>query len=476
MLTFGQILTFAFYIPMKYLLNAAAWLLLLYISISLPSGCAQIGAPTGGARDSLAPVLIKAIPVEQKLNFNSNKISLNFNEYIEVQEIQNNLLVSPLPRTNPQVTFNLKTVTVRLKDSLLPNTTYSIQFGNAIKDVNEGNVLKNFSYVFSTGNIIDSLTLRGNVLLAENGKVDSTIAVALYRNISDTAVQKTRPDFLTRLKGDGSFEFKNLPTGNFNIYAIKDADGNKYYSIKTELFAFVDSSIRIGASTPVISLFAYAEEKPSENKLIRVLKPALEKQLKFTSNLSGEQDLLDTLKISFNNPLKLIDTASLVLLDSNYRAIPAGQVKIDSTRKLLSYLPVWKPGASYRIIFKETAFEDSAGNLLKKTDTLSFNAKQEAAYARITLRFQNYNQQANPVLQFVQQDAVKLSYPLFGAEWSNNRFPPGEYEIRILNDFNKDGKWTPGNYTLKVQPEKAFTVPQKITLKANWDNERDIEL
>jgi len=461
---------------MKYLLTVAAWLFLLYISISFNSGCAQIGAPTGGARDSLAPVLVKASPELKTLQFKGNKITLNFDEYIEVQEIQNNLLVAPFPKTNPQVTYNLKMVTIRLKDSLLPNTTYSIQFGNAIKDVNEGNILKDFSYVFSTGNIIDSLTLAGKVLLAENGKVDSTISVMLYRNTADSAVEKTKPDFLTRLKGDGSFEFKNLPGGNFNIYALKDGDGNKYYSIKTELFAFADTVIAIDAVSPELTLYAYAQEKPADNKTIRVLKPVLEKQLKFTSNLSGEQDLLDKLVISFNNPLKLVDTASLALLDTNYKVIAGGQVLIDSSRKQFSYQPVWKPGASYKIIFKETAFEDSAGNLLKATDTLSFNAKNEASYARITLRFSNYDQQKNPVLQFVLSDVVKFAFPLYGAEWSNSRFPPGEYEIRILYDDNKDGKWTPGNYAQKAPPEKAFTLPQKLTLKANWDNERDIEL
>lgn len=461
---------------MKYLLSAAAWLLLLYISISLPSGCAQIGVPTGGARDSLAPVLLKANPALRTLQFTGNKITLNFDEYIEVQEIQNNLLVSPLPKTNPQVTFNLKTVTIRLKDSLLPNTTYSIQLGNAIKDVNEGNILKDFSYVFSTGNVIDSLTLAGNVLLAENGKVDSTISVLLYRNTADSAVQKTKPDFLTRLKGDGSFEFRNLPADDFNIYALKDGDGNKFYSIKTELFAFSDSVVNTAATNKSINLFAYSQEKAADNKVIRVLKPVLEKQLKFTSNLSGEQDLLDKLAITFNNPLKLIDTTTLALLDTNYNPVLGGSVQIDSTKKLLTYQPVWKPGESYRLILKETAIEDSAGNLLKKTDTLSFTARKEAAYARITLRFSNYDQQKNPVLQFVMSDVVKFSFPLNGAEWSSSRFAPGEYELRILYDDNKDGVWTPGNYEKKLAPEKAITIPQKIALKANWDNERDIEL
>ena len=131
--------------------------------------------PTGGPKDSIPPRLVSASPTLNSTNVKGNKITLTFNEYIDLKEAQTNVLISPLPKKQPSIDFKLKTVTVKLKDTLLPNTTYSINFGNAIVDNNEGNPLKDFTYVFSTGNQIDSFTLSGKVILAETGKYDSTI-------------------------------------------------------------------------------------------------------------------------------------------------------------------------------------------------------------------------------------------------------------------------------------------------------------
>ena len=131
-------------------------------------------------------------------------------------------------------------------------------------DNNEGNPLKDFTYVFSTGNTIDSLTLSGKVIIAETGKADSTIIAMLYRNADDSAVQKRKPDYIARLNGDGSFNFINLPAGNFKIYALKDGDGGKTYNSKKELFAFADAAITVSAKTEPVLLYASAEEKESQ--------------------------------------------------------------------------------------------------------------------------------------------------------------------------------------------------------------------
>ena len=143
------------------------------------SGCGKIGMPTGGPKDSIAPRLVNASPKLKSTNVRGNKITLTFNEYVELREAQTNVLISPYPKKSPSVDYKLRTVTVKLKDTLLPNTTYSINFGNAIVDINEGNPYKNFTYVFSTGNTIDSLMLTGKVLIAETGKADSTLILAL---------------------------------------------------------------------------------------------------------------------------------------------------------------------------------------------------------------------------------------------------------------------------------------------------------
>ena len=165
----------------KYCLSAILALAFYGLLVFISSGCAQMGYPSGGPKDSLAPVLIKATPEINTINFSGNKITLLFNEYIDIQNIQNNLLVSPLPQKNPTVSGNLKTLVIKLRDTLKENITYALQFGNAIKDVNEGNILKNFSYAFSTGNYIDSLSLSGKVTLAQTGKTDSTLLVMLYK-------------------------------------------------------------------------------------------------------------------------------------------------------------------------------------------------------------------------------------------------------------------------------------------------------
>lgn len=448
----------------------------LYTSITFNSGCAQIGAPTGGIKDSIAPVLVKASPDTNALNFKDTRITLTFNEYVEVQDIQTNILVSPLQKSNPSITNNLRTITIRLRDTLLPNTTYSINFGNAIKDINEGNVYPNFTYVFSTGSTIDSLSVEGKVFLAETGLPDSTLNVLLYRNLSDTAVQKLRPDYMARVKGDGTFRFDHLRAGTFNIYALKDGDGGRTYNSKTEPFAFSDSPVVVNTTTTPVTLFAYAEEKAREGNTASVLRAAVERRLRYSSSLSGQQDILQPLSLTFNNRLTAFDTTLINLTDTNQNKITDARPTLDSTRKILSFSPTWKPGEAYMLIINKDAVQDSTGNKLAKTDTIRFIAKTDADYGRITLRFNNYDAARRLVLQFVVAGAVRFSFPLTSAEWTNKRFLPGEYELRILYDANQDGLWTPGDYSKRLQPEKVVTLPQKIAIRADWDNERDITL
>src|SRR6476620_2354445 len=121
------------------------------------SGCAQIIAPTGGTRDSLPPKLLSASPDNHSTFFKGNRITLNFDEYVQLQDVRQNLVVSPTPQVDPYVDYKLRSVIIKLKDSLIPNTTYTINLGNAIRDINENNPVNNFTYVFSTGATIDSL-------------------------------------------------------------------------------------------------------------------------------------------------------------------------------------------------------------------------------------------------------------------------------------------------------------------------------
>ncbi|MEP7108087.1 MAG: Ig-like domain-containing protein [Ferruginibacter sp.] len=465
----------------SFLLFIAAFVSVTWFISILATGCAQIGSPTGGPRDSIPPELVSSTPKLLTTNFSANKVTLVFNEYIDVQDVQTNLLVSPFPKISPLVEFKLKTVTVKLKDTLIPNTTYAINFGNAIRDNNEGNPFKNFTYVFSTGNTIDSLQLRGKVIIAETGKKDSTILALLYQNVDDSAVQKRKPNYVAKLDSSGNFTFRNLSAGSYKIYALKDGDGGKTYNSKIELFAFADSEVLVTDSTRPVDLYAYAEEKDVK----RTGTPAsgtakatsqADKKLKYTSTLSNnEQDLLTDFVITVNRPLKTFDPQKVILTDTNYSKVESA-VTIDSTQKNIHIKAKWKEATHYRLLVGKDAISDSAGTELTKSDTIRFISKKETAYGSLTLRFSNLSAVNHPVLQFVKGDEIYKSIPVTAPIWSDKLFVPGEYELRILFDANNNGKWDPGNYNQKIQPERAITLVNKLNIKASWDNERDIKL
>jgi len=293
-------------------------LFVLFVAIATLFGgsCANIIPPEGGPRDSIPPRLLSAVPHDSTLNFRDKKITFTFDEYVDLQDVQNNLIFMPLFENNPRVDVKSKTITVNFRDTLEPNTTYILNFGNAIKDINEGNVLKNFTYTFSTGAALDSLELRGKVILAQTGKIDSTLTVVLYKDLKDSAVRNQRPMYATKLDANGSFHFHNLPSGVFAVYAIGDAGISRRYMNNTQLFAFLDSPVTVGAQDSALTLYAYKE---TQAKTATVSNPALpangrENRLIFTTNLDNEQqDLNKDLLINFATPLRTFDSTKLVL-------------------------------------------------------------------------------------------------------------------------------------------------------------------
>ncbi len=464
----------------KQLLILLGTIFLFYFISFLGSGCAQIGTPTGGPRDSIAPVLVSAEPALKTVNFKGNKILLNFNEYVDVQDVQNNVLVSPFPKINPQITFKLKTVSIKLRDTLKENTTYAINFGNAIRDNNEGNPYKNFTYVFSTGKTIDSLQINGDVIMAENGKTDSTLSVVLYRDAVDSTVETRRPDYLTKLTGEGKFTFTNLSAGTYKIYALKDGDGGKTYNSKLEAFAFTDKDIQVADSTPQLTLYAYVEEKEKLIPPVTQTTPAAkaaDKKLKYTNSLvTQQQDLLTSLDLVFNHPIKTWDSTKIFLADTLNNRIAGTHFVEDSTKKIISIQYKWQEDTRYHLLVDKEAVTDTLNNSLAKSDTLRFTSKKIADYGTLLLRFSNFKPAVHPVVQFVKNDEVVKSVPVTSATWTDKFLAPGEYELRILYDDNNNGKWDPGDYHKKLQPEKAITLDKKLTIKANWDNEREIKL
>jgi hypothetical protein len=467
------------------LLATAFFALLIFDGIGL-SGCANIIPPTGGLRDSLPPVLVHSTPPDSTTNFAGGRITLVFDEYVELSNVMQNLIVSPTPKIMPVVESKLRTVTIRLKDTLEPNTTYSLNFGNSIRDINEGNEFKDFTYIFSTGPTFDTLTLSGKVILAQTGGVDSTLIVMLHTNLDDSAVVKDRPRYYTRLDRDGNFHFRHLPPGTFNVYALKD-NGMRQYQRKEQLFAFADQPVKTGTGAAPITLYAYAEEaetrRPATQPAGGVRNPqrgnvVQERYLRITTNIEGGQlDLLGDLEIRFGNALKTLDTTKVRFTDEQFNNIPQPRYSLDSTRKVLTLKYPWQGNTAYNIIVDKDFAEDSAGRKIIRTDTFNFHTKKESDYGSLKLRFINLDLGKNPVLLFIQNDQVKYTHVFTNRDVIIKLFNPGEYDMRILFDENRNGKWDPGEFFGKhKQPEKVQPVSRKLNVKPNWDNEIDIRL
>ncbi len=461
------------------LINFFGFVLVMTIVIGLSfflSSCGQIGLPQGGPKDTIAPKLVRANPTNGSKNVISNKIALTFDEYIDLQNLQQNLIISPLQSRNPNITANPKTINLKFRDSLLPNTTYTINFGDAIRDINEANIFKNFSYVFSTGAYIDSSTISGKVILAETGKIDSTLMILLYRNAVDSTVKKKKPNYISKVNGDGSFSFKNLPAADFKVYALKDGDGGKTYNSESELFAFANEDVS-AAKSESITLFAFATaketDKPNNSLPEKVIK---EKKLSYSNNITKTKDILEPLEIYFSTALKSYDTSKIYITDTFYNKINGLKYSLDTSLKKLTIDKKWQVEESLILFVNKDAVLDTLGKELTKNDTIRFATKRKEDYGKLVLRFNDLELNKNPILQFLSGEAIKFSFPLTAKEWSNNLFPPGEYDIRILYDTDKNGKWTPGDYNKKLQPEIAVTLPQKLSVRADWDNEREINL
>lgn len=213
--------------------------------------CAKKGTLTGGDKDTLAPVLDVSFPKNFSTNFTSKEIKLNFDEYIKIKDLSKQLIISPPMKNQPDIlpTGATKSLTIRIKDTLLPNTTYSFNFGNSIQDNNEGNPLQQFKYVFSTGNYIDSLKVSASVKDAIAKKDPNFVSIMLYEvndKYTDSVVFKEVPRYITNtLDSLKVVKLENLKQGKYRLIALKDGNSNNKYEPKTDQIGFKKQFITI---------------------------------------------------------------------------------------------------------------------------------------------------------------------------------------------------------------------------------------
>ena len=192
----------------------------------LLTACASIGNPDGGPYDEVAPIFVSSTPQPYATAVKDGKIVLEFNENIKLEKAFEKVVVSPPQLEMPEINYSGKRITIQLLDTLKPNTTYSVDFNDAVVDNNEGNPLENFAFVFSTGNNVDTLAVSGTVLDASNLEPIKGMLVGAYKAGSDTLFSTTPFERLSRTDSRGRFTIKGLAPGSYRIYALADANQN----------------------------------------------------------------------------------------------------------------------------------------------------------------------------------------------------------------------------------------------------------
>lgn len=217
----------------------AAGLLLAY-------GCAQQGAPTGGPRDEDPPVVLKTTPDNYSTNFNTKKITITFDEYLDMGNFTQELVVSPPMEEKPEIKLRNKMLIIEFEEELKEDVTYTFNFGEGIKDLNEKNVLLNYEFVFSTGDYLDSLSVKGTLRNAFDLTIPETpINVMLYTELEDSIPLKQIPYYVGRADREGNFAVNNLKAGIYKIFALKDGNNNFLFDMPDEKIAFLDSILTI---------------------------------------------------------------------------------------------------------------------------------------------------------------------------------------------------------------------------------------
>lgn len=272
--------------------------ILIVVIGTLFINCANRGTPEGGPKDLEPPIITKTEPENYSIHFNGKEIKIYFNEYIKIKDIQKQLIISPPMTSQPEITplgNASKQIRIKIYDTLQPNTTYAFNFGNSITDNNEGNPYPYYRYVFSTGDYIDSLSVKGIILDAEKSAPDTFVSVMLYEvdsTFTDSIIYKKPPKYITNtLDSATTFSIDNVKTGKYMLIALKDANNDNKFQQKTDKIAFHKSFINV----PTDSFYTLKLFKEARN--FNAVRPTLVAGEKIAFGYEGDyKDMNITLK------------------------------------------------------------------------------------------------------------------------------------------------------------------------------------
>ena len=506
------------------------------------SSCAKRASISGGTKDTIAPVMKQSYPPNYSTNFEGNEIKIVFDEYIKLKDLNKQLIVSPPMQRQPIIspTTASKTLSIKILDTLKPNTTYSFNFGKSIEDNNEGNPYQQFKYVFSTGNIIDSLKLRGQFLDAYDKKVESYISVLLYEydeNYSDSLVYKERPRYITNtLDSIKIFEIENIKPGKYKLIALKDKSSNNKYDPKVDKIGFLSSNVTVPTdSIYTVKLFkevlplkvnkpsqssgsklvlgyegsfdkvkvkTFDKDKEVKNTLTKIINKdsvlvwfpssvkdsirvevAADNFLKdYSVRLKEQKNDSLVLNPKFGNSLPLRETfilkssTPIISIDSSKISVRAKDstaqkftVSYDDLDMEMKISFKREPLEKYKIQLLPSAVKDFYD---RKNDTIlySISTKNTSDYGNLRLTISNIK--TYPViveLSSKKGETLESRTLEKGNIVDFNLIDPLLYDVRIIYDTNKNGRWDTGNFLENRQPEEVIYFPTSIDVRANWD-------
>ena len=347
--------------------------------------CANVVSPTGGPKDVTPPIVLTAVPENQSTMFNGKEINITFDEYVTLNNPNANILISPPLEKNPEYKLSGKSLIVKFKEPLRTETTYSINFGESIKDLHEGNIFKNYSYVFSTGKVIDTLTLEGKLLQADTRKPSSDYYVMLYCDENDTISIDSlpyckKPYYLTKSDKDGNFKFSGLKNTEYLVFALKDENSNLKFDLPNESIAFLDSLVRpiYDVQSMIHNDSVKQEVKKMESLVLYSFLEEDTVQKLFKKEVPEE----GLLRFAFNRPAQNVKIEVLESLPDSFNIFKTYSANYDS---ILWYFTPNKDSLLLTINY-DTLINDTALMSLKPLKTIGKKAKQETVSKSLEIK------------------------------------------------------------------------------------------
>jgi hypothetical protein len=225
------------------LIRKYKYILFITLVLVITGGCAKMVAPTGGPKDEQHPLIEEINPANYSTNFKSKKVKIAFDEFIQLKDLKQNLIISPLLDTQPEISIKGKSLHINFEQAFEDSTTYNIYFGNTVQDYNEGNPIENFQYVFSTGDKIDSMSVQGQVLNSFNLLPEKDVFIMLYNTKYDSIPYKEIPNYISKTNEEGIFRISNIRMDSYKLFCIRDLNKNYLFDMPDEDIAFIDTLI-----------------------------------------------------------------------------------------------------------------------------------------------------------------------------------------------------------------------------------------